>query len=133
MSPELLPLLLGLTLTATGEAGSTENGREPPVEDFVPMEHADSVDSPPIPIKVPTAGYPRDAIRRELSGAATACFTVDRKGRVRNPSVVETSHELFRKPTLKAIRKATFKPARLGADSVATSYCRTYRFSLEPR
>ncbi len=105
------------------------------VEDQPPVNGADDLplDVPPVPVRVPTPDYPRNAIRRELSGRTVACFTVDKRGRVRNPQVVQSSNDLFSKPTLKAVRKASFKPARRGNDSVAANYCRTFRFSLEQR
>lgn len=91
------------------------------------------VDAPPVPIRMALPDYPREALRKALGGRAVACFTVNASGRVRDAVVVETSHELFRKPTLKAVRSSTFRPARRGRDTVAGNVCRTYRYSLEER
>lgn len=91
------------------------------------------VDAPPIPVRMATPDYPREALRKALGGRAVACFTVSSSGRIRDAVVVESSHELFRRPTLKAVQKSTFKPARRGREQVAGHLCRTYRYSLEER
>lgn len=105
------------------------------VEDQPPTDGVDKLplDAPPIPIKVATPQYPRDAIRRELNGRTVACFKVDAKGRIRNPQIVQASDKLFTRATLKAVKQSTFKPARRGNDRVAADYCRSYRFDLKPR
>ena len=87
----------------------------------------------PVLVASHTPEYPREAIRAEIGGLATACFTITRKGKVRDVVVVQYSNELFRKPVIKAIRKSRYTPARHNDKPVAAQLCRTYRFSLEER
>ncbi len=87
----------------------------------------------PVLVASHTPEYPREAIRAEIGGLATACFTITRKGRVRDVVVVQSSNELFRKPVIKAIRKSRYTPAKHNGKPVAAQLCRSYRFSLEER
>ncbi len=123
-------LALGVTKLAAIMLAASAN-----VEDQPPTEGIDELplDAPPIPIKVATPKYPRDAIRRELNGRTVACFKIDARGRIRNAQVVQTSDKLFTRATLAAIKRSTFRPARRGNETVAASYCRSYRFDLNPR
>jgi TonB family protein len=75
--------------------------------------------------------YPKRARRDRIEGEAVVCFTIDARGKIRKPRVRESTHKLFRKAALKAIRRSGFEPA--GPHQVqVTRACRTYRFLLEP-
>ena len=78
-----------------------------------------------------TPVYPKRARRDRIEGEAVVCFTIDARGKIRKPRVQESTHKLFRKAALKAIRRSEFEPA--GPHQVqVTRACRTYRFLLEP-
>lgn len=120
-------LMMGALCCASGQATPGRSW-----ESYVGVDGR-PVDAPPVPVRMATPDYPREALRKALGGRAVACFTVSSRGRVRDAVVVESSHELFRRPTLEAVEKSTFKPARRGREQVAGTLCRTYRYSLEER
>ena len=76
--------------------------------------------------------YPYVARRDRIEGEATVCFTVNRRGEVVRPSIRSSSHRIFRRPSLKAIRKSTFEPLHKGEQASSLKTCRTYRFRLDP-
>ncbi len=76
--------------------------------------------------------YPRIAKRDRIEGEATVCYKIDAKGRVINPSVRRSSHRMFAKPSLKAIRQSSYEPLRPDQEMSKVKTCRTYRFLLNP-
>lgn len=75
--------------------------------------------------------YPPIARRDRIEGEATVCFTIDAKGKVVRPSVRNSTHRIFEKPAIRAIRKSTFAPLAEGEEPAAGKACRTYRFRLD--
>ncbi len=88
--------------------------------------------TPPKPALTITPSYPSKALGRALEGKAVVCFDVDKRGHTVKANVLETTHRLFRKPSLIAVRKSTFDPARLNGAPVSAAMCRTYFFRLDP-
>ena len=76
--------------------------------------------------------YPRTARRDRIEGEATVCYKIDKKGRIINPSVRRSSHRMFAKPALKAIRHSSYEPWRPDQEMSVVKTCRTYRFLLNP-
>ena len=76
--------------------------------------------------------YPYVARRDRIQGEATVCFTVNSRGTVVRPGIRNSSHRIFRRPALKAIRRSTFEPLEEGEVSSSLKTCRTYRFKLDP-
>lgn len=76
--------------------------------------------------------YPSIARRDRIEGDATVCFKIDARGRVKNASVTEYSHKIFRRPALRAARSSSFEPLAPGQVLAKAKACRTYRFRLEP-
>ena len=76
--------------------------------------------------------YPYVARRDRMEGDATVCFTVNAKGQVIRPSVRSSSHRIFEKPALKAIRASTYEPLKPGESKSNLKTCRIYRFRLDP-
>lgn len=76
--------------------------------------------------------YPSVARRDRIEGEATVCFKIKANGRISRPVVTESSHRIFSRPALRAIKKSTFEP--LGPKQVLDTArsCRTYRFRLDP-
>lgn len=60
------------------------------------------------------------------------CFEVDRAGRTSRIAVRRSSHRLFEKPSISAIRESTYKalPEEQRLSGIKT--CRTFRFQLNP-
>jgi TonB family protein len=85
-----------------------------------------------VPLLTAFPKYPSVARRDRIEGEATVCFKIKTNGKISRPSIRESTHKIFVRPTMRAIKKSTFEP--LGPSQVlATSKtCRTYRFRLEP-
>lgn len=75
--------------------------------------------------------YPARARRERIEGEATVCFKVAPDGRILDAEVVSSTHEIFEKPALEAIKQSSFEPLAAGKELVPT-VCRTYRFRLDP-
>ena len=76
--------------------------------------------------------YPSVARRDRIEGEATVCFTIDGRGRVRRPSVRSSTHKIFEKPAMRAIKSSSFEPLAEGKKPSPAKACRTYRFRLDP-
>lgn len=89
-----------------------------------------STDRAPILTAVPQ--YPEVARRDRIEGEATVCYMIDKKGRILNPSVRHSSHKVFAKPSLKAIRQSSYEPLAPDKELSKVKTCRTFRFLLNP-
>lgn len=76
--------------------------------------------------------YPYVARRDRMEGEATVCFTVNAKGQIIRPGIRNSSHRIFEKPALEAIRASTFEPLKPGETKSNLKTCRIYRFRLDP-
>ncbi|MCI0516370.1 MAG: TonB family protein [Woeseiaceae bacterium] len=76
--------------------------------------------------------YPYVARRDRMEGEATICFTVNAKGQIIRPGVRSSSHRIFDKPALEAIRASTFEPLKPGESKSNLKTCRIFRFRLDP-
>lgn len=76
--------------------------------------------------------YPSVARRDRVEGEATVCFTVNAKGQVIRPGIRSSSHKVFERPALAAIRASTFEPLKPGESKSNLKTCRIYRFKLAP-
>lgn len=84
------------------------------------------------PVLTPFPRYPTIARRDRIEGEATVCFTLDKRGNVKWPTITSSTHKIFRRPALRAIKKSTFEPLRPGQVAAKKKSCRTYRFKLDP-
>lgn len=75
--------------------------------------------------------YPYVARRDRMEGETTVCFTVNSKGQVIRPSIRSSSHRIFEKPAMWAIRASTFEPLKAGEIKSPLKVCRIYRFKLD--
>ncbi len=76
--------------------------------------------------------YPSIARRDRIEGEATICFKIKANGRISRASVRSSTHKIFSRPALRAIRKSTFEPLGPGQVLATAKSCRTYRFRLDP-
>src|SRR5690606_12248261 len=76
--------------------------------------------------------YPSVARRDRIEGEATVCFTIDERGRIRRPSVRSSTHRIFERPAMRAIRSSSFEALAEGEKLSPAKTCRTYRFRLDP-
>jgi hypothetical protein len=83
---------------------------------------------PVLPLVTATPRYPIEAIRAAKQGRVVTCFLVDAAGTIVEPEIIELSDEIFREPTLTALRRSRYEPRT--SDALRPS-CRSYTFSLD--
>jgi TonB family protein len=118
-----------LALTAAGlllAQVALAEGEEANVSHFTDS----SSDRPPAVTAFPK--YPSVALRDRIEGEAVVCFNIDARGRVVRPSIRSSTHRIFEKPAMSAIRRSSFAPLAAGEKPAAAKACRTYRFRLDP-
>ena len=76
--------------------------------------------------------YPKVARRDRIEGEVQVCFEVTRKGRTRRIAVRKSTHRVFEKPAIRAVRASTYLPLPSDAVMSGIKACRTFRFTLEP-
>lgn len=76
--------------------------------------------------------YPSIARRDRIEGEATVCFKIRANGKISRPVVADTTHKIFAKPALRAMRQSNFEP--IGPSQILSTgrTCRIYRFRLDP-
>jgi TonB family protein len=89
-----------------------------------------STDRVPALTAFPT--YPSVARRDRIEGEAIVCFKIKTNGKISRASVRESTHKIFSRPSLRAIKKSTFEPLGPGQIQASAKTCRTYRFRLDP-
>lgn len=74
--------------------------------------------------------YPTIARRDRIEGDVTVCFFIDSNGRIRRPKIQSSTHKIFRRAALRAIKASSFAPLAPNQVLATASTCRTYRFRL---
>jgi TonB family protein len=85
-----------------------------------------------VPMITTFPSYPSIARRDRIQGQATVCFMIRQDGGIRRVSLKDATHNLFKKPALRAIKKSTFEALTPNQVLGTAKTCRTYRFKLEP-
>jgi TonB family protein len=85
-----------------------------------------------VPLLTAFPTYPSIARRDRIQGQTTVCFMIKQDGRITRVRLKDSTHRIFKKPSLKAIKRSTFEP--LGPNQLLATgrTCRTFRFRLEP-
>ena len=96
------------------------------------ITHMEDSSSDRMPSVTAVPQYPEIARRDRIEGEATVCYTIDAEGRIRRPAVKRSSHKMFAKPALKAIKKSSYEPLRSNQEATVARTCRTFRFLLKP-
>ena len=76
--------------------------------------------------------YPKKARRDRIEGEVQVCFEITRNGRTRRIAVRKSTHRVFEKPAIRAVRASTYEPLPDDAAMSGIKSCRTFRFTLEP-
>jgi len=76
--------------------------------------------------------YPSVARRDRIEGEATVCFKIKASGKISRIKVESSTHRIFSKPALRAMRASSFEPLAPAQILSSTRVCRTYRFRLDP-
>lgn len=101
-------------------------------EETTTVTHFRDSNTDRVPLLTAFPTYPTIARRDRIEGDTTVCFVITKEGRITRVRLKETTHRIFSKPSLRAIKKSTFEP--LGPNQVLARArtCRTYRFRLDP-
>lgn len=83
-----------------------------------------------VPLKTAFPKYPSVARRDRIEGEATVCFKIKTNGRISRPSLRSSTHRIFNRPTMRAIKRSTFEPLGPSQILATAKTCRTYRFRL---
>lgn len=75
--------------------------------------------------------YPRKAIRDKVEGRVILEFTVDPKGKVRNPRIVKGVRDDINKEAIRAISKARFLPGRKQGKPIPVKHFIYIRFEIQ--
>lgn len=85
-----------------------------------------------LPLQTVIPDYPENARRDRIEGEVQVCFDISRRGYPRRIAVRRSTHRVFERPAMKAVRKSTWQPLEKGRELPAIKACRTFRFSLVP-
>lgn len=89
-------------------------------------------DNKRVPLYTVMPDYPKIARRDRVQGEVQVCFEITRDGRTRRIAVRNSTHRLFEKPAIRAVRMSTYVPVVDDAVLSGIKSCRTFRFTLEP-
>ena len=101
-------------------------------EDSAVVTHLFDTSTDRVPLVTAFPMYPSVARRDRIEGETTVCFKIKTNGKVSRPSMRDSSHKIFVRPSLRAIKKSTFAPLGPKQILATAKTCRTYRFRLEP-
>ena len=85
-----------------------------------------------VPLFTVIPDYPKKARRDRIEGEVQVCFDITRNGRTRRIAVRKSTHRVFEKPAIRAVRASTYEPLPDDAEMSGIKSCRTFRFTLEP-
>ena len=118
-------LWLSLTCVATSATGEEQQ--------LTPhLSHIQDWQTDRQPLLTAFPDYPSIARRDRIEGEAIVCFRIDTNGKVRSAKIKTSSHKIFVKPTIRAMRASSFEPLRAGQTLDGSKTCRTFRYRLEP-
>lgn len=112
-------LILLLAVSAPAQEGSDATHLLDPAADRVPLQTV-------VPV------YPQKALRDRVQGEVEVCFNVDREGRTSRIAVRRSSHRMFEKPAINAVRASSYLPLEEHEILSGIKTCRTFRFQLDP-
>jgi len=114
-----LPLGLALLAATCADAGETH------------VTHLPGDEAGRVPVNTVAPAYPAVAQRDRVEGDVQVCFNVDREGRPYRIAVRSSTHRVFEKPAIRAIRASRYKPLPEDANVPGIKTCRTFLFRLE--
>ena len=87
-------------------------------------------DRMPVPIHLEVPAYPEIARRAHIEGLVTVWVKIDRRGRVAEAGVVESTAEMFEEAAIHAAFKCRFHPALQREVPVSCRIVIPFRFTL---
>ena len=88
-------------------------------------------DSDRVPLHTVVPVYPHEARRDRIEGDVQVCYHIDRGGRPYRVAVRTSSHRIFEKPSILAVRSSTYVALEKGESTSGIKTCRTFRFRLD--
>ena len=85
-----------------------------------------------VPLHTVVPAYPSRARRDRIEGDVQVCFHVDREGEPYRIAVRRSTHRIFEKPAMQAVRTSRFASLAEGETDSGIKTCRTFRFRLTP-
>ena len=85
-----------------------------------------------VPLQTAVPAYPEKALRERIQGVVEVCFNVDRAGRPLRIAVRKSSHRVFEKPAMQAVKDSSYHPLEDHEILSGIKTCRTFRFQLDP-
>lgn len=82
------------------------------------------------PVHTVVPEYPRNARRDRVEGEVQVCYHVDKRGRPYRVAVRNSTHRVFERPAIRAVRASTYRPLKDGEHASPMKTCRTFRFEL---
>lgn len=131
--PELQPEVPRVPASAEGEAVAIAGTPIAPIATPEIGPGSGYADGDLLPIVAITPEYPERAKRSGAEGFVTLEFTVDRRGQVRDPRVLEAEPRgIFERSALQAIERFRYRPRVVNGKALAVTGVRTrLRFSLD--
>jgi periplasmic protein TonB len=84
------------------------------------------------PVQKDAPAYPTRALDKGIQGACTVRYTVNTKGRVENPQVLEDCHPFFIKPSLAATKSFRYTPRIVDGKAVNVPNVKnTFQYRIE--
>lgn len=84
-----------------------------------------------MPLHTVIPDYPKLARRDRIEGEVQVCFEITRKGKTRRIAVRRSTHRIFERPAIRAVRASSYEPLPRDAAISGIKSCRTFRFTLE--
>jgi len=112
-------LMIALTATATAEDEADVTHLLDPAAERKPLQTV-------VPV------YPSRALQDRVQGDVEVCFSVDREGRTSRVAVRKSSHRMFEKPAMLAVRASSYVALQEHEILSAIKTCRIFRFRLDP-
>lgn len=76
--------------------------------------------------------YPHIARRDRIEGEVKVCYQIDKKGRPYRVAVRNSTHRIFERGSLRAVKASRYLPLKKGEQRSGIKTCRTFRFELTP-
>lgn len=126
-------VVLGIAMTTGVLLGSAIAIAQNSTQNISPIvTHIFDSSTDRVPLKTAFPKYPSVARRDRIEGEATVCFKIKTNGRISRPSLRSSTHRIFNRPTMRAIKRSTFEPLGPSQILATAKTCRTYRFRLLP-
>ena len=96
------------------------------------VTHHIDIENDRVPLHTVVPNYPKIARRDRIEGDVEVCFNVNAAGRPFRIAVRNSTHRVFEKPAMRAVRASSYQALPKGEKPSGIKSCRTFRFRLDP-